>query len=123
MPAINDHMKILELEDRHVLHYKGQKDDRTWTGEQKIDLNHFFGDTNGFFDAWKGGYADKSKEEAVEPEYESEIHFAEPKLKAKMLEDDGTTWRERQGIFLYKYFNLKDGTLDYKGPIKPPPPP
>jgi hypothetical protein len=78
---------------------------------------------SGFFDAWKGGYADKSKEEAVEPEYESEIHFAEPKLKAKMLEDDGTTWRERQGIFLYKYFNLKDGTLDYKGPIKPPPPP
>ncbi|GIJ91161.1 hypothetical protein Asppvi_010126 [Aspergillus pseudoviridinutans] len=115
--TITDDIKDEHL-NKSLLCYKARRADGTWTEEQEIDLDPYFGDWDGWFDDKHPGYSKKSKNEKIDREYTGSPFHEELKLKAELLMNNGEYREPPQGIFLYPYFDLIDGTLQYKGPIR-----
>ncbi|GES63783.1 hypothetical protein TCE0_024r07544 [Aspergillus terreus] len=103
------------FEKPSLLYYKGKKADESWTDVQSIDLNNWFGDYDGWWDASRGakGYAEQSKGEMVipEPPGDPDDPHDELKLIANMKKKN-KEYRGPQGIFLYEFFDMdNDGHL------------
>ncbi|GFN18556.1 hypothetical protein AtubIFM55763_008736 [Aspergillus tubingensis] len=105
--SVGHRIKDDSLEGKSLLHYKGLKSDDTWTEDQTIDLNNYFGDSDGWFTADNSGYAERAEDADEIREYVTAARPSEPKLRAHLYRDDNKTTRF-QGVTLDDFFEVDD---------------
>ncbi|KAF7181557.1 hypothetical protein CNMCM7691_000776 [Aspergillus felis] len=110
--SVGHRIKDDRLEGKSTLHYKGLKNDKTWTADQTLNLDKYFGDSDGYFVTPSHGYAEKAKDAEEIREYVDEKRPDEPKLRAHLLRNNGEY--RYQGVVLDDYFDVDDdGKLQY----------